>query len=157
MWRKATRRRAERTQQPADRLPSVSTYDILLNMEEMRAVETLSALAHPTRLAVFRFLLRVAPEGRAAGVVAQELGIAPATLSFHLAELRRSGLIVSRRESRSIMYAANDAAMRDLLGYLMEDCCQGRPEICAPFLSVQPLGRVRAPMRRADEPRRAAR
>jgi DNA-binding transcriptional ArsR family regulator len=113
-------------------------------MEESQAVGALGALAHPTRLAVFRFLLRVAPEGRAAGTVADALGIAPATLSFHLAELRRAGLIVSRRESRSIIYAANDAAMRDLLGYLMDDCCQGRPEICAPFLAVQPLGRVRA-------------
>jgi DNA-binding transcriptional ArsR family regulator len=114
-------------------------------MEELQAVNALGALAHPTRLAVFRFLLRVAPQGRAAGAVADALAIAPATLSFHLAELRRAGLIMSRRESRSIIYAANDAAMRDLLGYLMEDCCQGRPEICAPFLAMQPLGPVRAP------------
>ena len=119
-------------------------YYILRNMEESQAVEALGALAHSTRLAVFRFLLRVAPESRAAGVVSEALGIAPATLSFHLAELRRAGLIVSRRESRSIMYGANDQAMRDLLGYLMEDCCQGRPEICAPFLALQPLGRLRA-------------
>lgn len=112
-------------------------------MEESQAVAALSALAHPTRLAVFRFLLRMAPEGRAAGTVSGTLAIAPATLSFHLAELRRAGLIVSRRESRSIIYAANDAAMRTLLGYLMDDCCQGRPEICAPLLTVQPLRRVR--------------
>jgi ArsR family transcriptional regulator, arsenate/arsenite/antimonite-responsive transcriptional repressor len=120
-------------------------------MEESQAVGTLSALAHPTRLAVFRFLLRVAPEGRAAGVVSKALRMAPATLSFHLAELRRAGLIVARRESRSIIYAASDATMRDLLGYLMDDCCQGRPEICAPFLAVQPLGRLRAhPSRRGQ-------
>lgn len=119
-------------------------YDILRSVEETEAVAALGALAHPTRLAVFRFLLRVAPEGRAAGVIAEALKIAPATLSFHLAELRRAGLIVSRRQSRSIIYAASDATMRDLLGYLMGDCCQGRPEICAPFLAVQPLGRLRA-------------
>lgn len=117
-------------------------------MEESGAIAALAALAHPTRLAVFRFLLRVAPQGRAAGVVSEALGIAPATLSFHLAELRRAGLIASRRESRSIMYAANDQAMRELLGYLMEDCCQGRPEICAPFRSLQPLGLPRARARR---------
>jgi DNA-binding transcriptional ArsR family regulator len=113
-------------------------------MEEYDAVAALGALAHPTRLAVFRFLLRVAPDGRPAGTVADALAIAPATLSFHLAELRRAGLILARREGRSIIYAANDGAMRELLGYLMDDCCQGRPEICAPFLGVQPLGRIRA-------------
>ena len=112
-------------------------------MEEGNAVECLGALAHPTRLAVFRFLLRAAPDARPAGHVSQALGIAPATLSFHLAELRRAGLIVSRRERQSIMYAANDGAMRDLLSYLMDDCCQGRPEICAPFQALQPLGSVR--------------
>lgn len=117
-------------------------------MEESEAVAALAALAHPTRLAIFRFLLRAAPEGRAAGVVSDALGIAPATLSFHLAELRRAGLIVSRRESRSIMYAASDGAIRELLSYLMEDCCQGRPEICAPFRALQPLGLPRRRARR---------
>ena len=126
----------------------METYDILPNMEESKAIDALAALAHPTRLAVFRFLLRAAPEARAAGVVADALGIAPATLSFHLAELRRASLIVARRESRSIMYAANDGAMRELLGYLMADCCQGRPEICAPFLALQPIGLPRARARR---------
>jgi DNA-binding transcriptional ArsR family regulator len=112
-------------------------------VKELEAREALGALAHPTRLAVFRLLLRAAPDSRAAGVIAEVLGMAPATLSFHLAQLRRAGLIVARRESRSIMYAANDGTMRHLLGYLMEDCCQGRPEICAPFLSLQPLGCLR--------------
>lgn len=119
-------------------------YDILPSMEESNAVTALGALAHPTRLAVFRFLLRAAPEARSAGVVSQALAIAPATLSFHLAELRRAGLITSRRERQSILYAANDSAMRELLGYLMDDCCQGRPEICAPLLPLQPPGSLRA-------------
>ena len=97
------------------------------------AVEGLSALAHGHRLAVFRLLVRAGAEGMPAGEIAREIGLRPNTLSSHLTILFHAGLVYSRRESRSIIYSANYDGMRDLLGFLVEDCCAGRPEICAPF------------------------
>ncbi|GAB4394373.1 MAG: hypothetical protein Tsb0032_18930 [Kiloniellaceae bacterium] len=99
-------------------------------MEETQATQTLSALAQPTRLAVFRLLVRHGPDGLPAGEVAAQLGVQPATLSFHLAQLERAGLLASRRRSRQIIYAADFAAMRGLVGFLLDDCCHGHPEIC---------------------------
>ena len=96
-----------------------------------QALGALGALAQPTRLAVFRLLVREGPEGLPAGEVAARVGVQPATLSFHLAQLERAGLLVSRRRSRQILYAADFAAMRGLVGFLLDDCCHGRPEICA--------------------------
>lgn len=95
------------------------------------AVDALSALAHGSRLAVFRLLVRAGPEGLPAGEIAREIGALPNTLSTHLAILGHAGLVQSRREGRSIIYSADYAGMRALLGFLMEDCCGGRPEICA--------------------------
>ena len=95
------------------------------------AVVALSALAHPGRLEVFRRLVRTGPAGLAAGEIARVTGSLPNTLSSNLAVLAGAGLVRSRREGRSIIYAADFAAMRGLLAYLMEDCCDGRPEICA--------------------------
>jgi ArsR family transcriptional regulator len=77
-------------------------------------------------------LVRAGSEGVAAGDVARELGVAPNTLSAHLSVLANAGLVTSRRESRSIIYAADYAGMSDLLAFLVEDCCQGRAEVCAP-------------------------
>lgn len=94
------------------------------------AVDALSALAHANRLAVFRLLVRAGPEGMAAGAIAREVGALPNTLSTHLAILGNAGLIGSRREGRSVIYSADYARMRDLLGFLVADCCAGRPEIC---------------------------
>lgn len=94
------------------------------------AVEALSALAHGSRLAVFRLLVRAGAEGMAAGEVAREVGAVPSTLSTHLAILERARLIQSRRVGRSLIYSANYDGMRDLLGFLVADCCAGRPEIC---------------------------
>lgn len=94
------------------------------------AVDALSALAHASRLAVFRLLVRAGPDGLAAGEVAREVGLLPNTLSTHLAILGNAGLVRSRREGRSIIYAADYDGMRDLLGFLVADCCAGRPEIC---------------------------
>jgi len=108
------------------------------------AVDALSALAHGSRLAVFRLLVRAGPEGVAAGDIAREIGALPNTLSSHLTILGHAGLIQSRREGRSILYSANYDRMRELLGFLMEDCCAGRPEICAPLATGCPPAREAA-------------
>lgn len=94
------------------------------------AVEALSALAHGSRLAVFRLLVRAGEDGLAAGDIAREIGAIPSTLSTHLALLSHAGLIRQRRDGRSLIYSADYARMRDLLGFLVADCCAGRPEIC---------------------------
>jgi DNA-binding transcriptional ArsR family regulator len=97
------------------------------------AVEALSALAHASRLAVFRLLVRTGAEGMAAGDIAREVGALPNTLSTHLTILGHAGLVHSRREGRSIIYSADYDRMRELLGFLVADCCGGRPEICGPL------------------------
>jgi DNA-binding transcriptional ArsR family regulator len=109
-------------------------------MELRPAVAALSALAHDGRLNIFRLLFRVGAEGMAAGEIARTLGVLPNTLSASLNVLSHSGLIASRREGRSIIYNADYGAMRDLLGFLVEDCCAGKPEICAPLVAVASRG-----------------
>ncbi len=95
-------------------------------MEIKIAVRSLIALAQETRLAVFRLLVEAGPEGINAGTIAEAMGVPAATLSFHLKELSRAGLVVSRQESRFIFYSANFSAMDDLIAYLTDNCCQGR-------------------------------
>jgi DNA-binding transcriptional ArsR family regulator len=102
-------------------------------MESELAVKRLAALAQDSRLAVFRLLVKAGPEGLAAGEIARTLDITPNTLSAQLNVLANAGLVASRRDGRSIIYSAAYAAMSELLLHLMEDCCQGRPEICAPL------------------------
>jgi DNA-binding transcriptional ArsR family regulator len=99
-------------------------------MQEKQALSALAALSHETRLWVFRLLVRQGPAGMPAGEIAQRLGIPPATLSFHLKELERAGLIGATRRHRQILYATDYAGTRELLDFLMRDCCQGHPEIC---------------------------
>jgi len=99
-------------------------------MESNQALSGLAALAQETRLAIFRRLVRAGPGGESAGSIAEALNTPPPTLSFHLKELERAGLITQRRASRSLIYAAHYDSMRDLLAFLMEDCCAGHPEIC---------------------------
>ncbi|TWU45079.1 putative HTH-type transcriptional regulator YgaV [Novipirellula aureliae] len=99
-------------------------------MEINEAVVALSALAQESRLTVFRMLVTVGAEGYAAGEIAERLGIPPATLSFHLKELASAGLVKSRKEGRSITYSLNPKGINCLMGFLIEDCCQGRPELC---------------------------
>jgi ArsR family transcriptional regulator len=99
-------------------------------MNEKQALSALGALAQETRLAIFRLLVQVGPEGKDAGGIGTMLRVLPPTLSFHLKELERAGLIVQRRESRNLIYAARYEGMRELLAYLMQDCCGGHPEIC---------------------------
>jgi DNA-binding transcriptional ArsR family regulator len=99
-------------------------------MEAKQALPCLAALAHETRLAVFRLLVREGPAGISAGDIAQRLGVPPPTLSFHLKELERAGLIRAARQHRQIRYATDYAGTRALLDFLMRDCCQGHPELC---------------------------
>lgn len=100
-------------------------------MELKAATASLSALGHEGRLAVFRLLIQAGPQGVAAGEIARRMDMLPNTLSANLNILSHAGLIGSRREGRSILYAADYGAMTGLLGFLMEDCCNGAPEICA--------------------------
>lgn len=99
-------------------------------------VKSLSALAHASRLAVFRLLVRAGPAGVTAGVLAADIGVLPNTLSTHLAILSNAGLIRSRRAGRSVIYSADFDRTRDLLGFLVADCCAGRPEICGSLDAV---------------------
>jgi DNA-binding transcriptional ArsR family regulator len=94
-------------------------------MDKSDAVEALGALAQETRLEIFRLLVQAGDHGMAAGQIGVRLKLPPATLSFHLNQLRHAGLISYRRESRSLIYAAEYAAMNSLIGYLTENCCQG--------------------------------
>ena len=100
------------------------------------AVDALSALAHASRLAVFRLLVRAGTDGLPAGEIAREVGLLPNTLSTHLTILGNAGLVRSRREGRSIIYSADYDGMRGLLGFLVADCCAGRPEICGDLLAL---------------------
>ncbi len=100
-------------------------------METNDAVAALAALAQDNRLEVFRLLVRAGPEGMPAGRVADELGLAPNTLTFHFDRLRLAGMVTVRREGRSMIYAARYEAMNALLAYLTENCCRGT-EGCGP-------------------------
>ncbi|WP_404369095.1 ArsR/SmtB family transcription factor [Sphingomonas sp. MMS24-J45] len=88
-------------------------------------VSALAALAQQHRLAVFRMLVEAGPDGLAAGVIATRLDLAPSSLSFHLAQLERAGLVSTVRAGRSILYSADFAAMTALVSYLTENCCGG--------------------------------
>ena len=101
-------------------------------MKKSVVIGALSALAQETRLEIFRLLVEKGPAGLPAGEIGTRLGQPSPTMSFHLNQLRFAGMVTSRRESRSIIYSANFKAMNDLLAYLTENCCGGRPELCAP-------------------------
>jgi DNA-binding transcriptional ArsR family regulator len=94
-------------------------------MSPDQTVRALGALAQEYRLAAFRFLVQAGPDGLSAGALADVVGIAPSSLSFHLAQLSHAGLIVQRRVGRSLIYSADFAAMNGLLAYLTENCCAG--------------------------------
>ena len=102
-------------------------------MEDTAAIEALSALAHAGRLAVVRLLVRAGPAGLSAGNIARASDTPANTMSTQLAILARTGLIRSRRDSRSVIYSADYSQIAALIGFLMEDCCEGRPEVCAPL------------------------
>ena len=102
-------------------------------MEIDEAVRRLSALAQEARLEVFRLLVKAGPDGLAAGEIARKLKTQPNTMSAQLLVLANAGLVRARREGRSIIYAADFESMSGLLLYLTEDCCGGKPEVCAPL------------------------
>jgi len=109
-------------------------------MEIKSAVAALTALAQETRLSVFRLLIEAGPEGLAAGAVAEKLDVLPATLSFHLKELSRVGLVTSRQESRFVYYSANFDQMAALMTFLTQNCCRGMPQECLTVVETA-LGR----------------
>lgn len=105
-------------------------------MKSSHAVRVLSALAQESRLETFRLLVRALPDGLPAGRIAEELGVSPGTMSFHLKELTAARLIQQRREGRSIIYSLNIQTMQSLLAFLIEDCCQGQADLCQSALAA---------------------
>lgn len=105
-------------------------------MEERQALMSFTALSQETRLHIVRMLVVAGPDGMAAGAIAEKAEVSPSNVSFHLKELERAGLINQQRESRSIIYTANYDGLGALVRFLLEDCCAGHPEICAPATEV---------------------
>jgi len=105
-------------------------------MESTDAILAFSALAQDTRLEVFRLLVASEPDGMAAGDIARELAVPHNTMSSHLGVLTRAGLITSERHSRSIVYRAHLDRVREVVGFLLQDCCGGRPELCASVIDT---------------------
>ncbi|HEX4886115.1 MAG TPA: metalloregulator ArsR/SmtB family transcription factor [Casimicrobiaceae bacterium] len=104
-------------------------------METNAVLAALAALSQASRLAIFRLLVQHAPDGLSAGVIAEKLDLAPATLSFHLKELVRAGLLEQRQDGRFLFYSANVATMNELIRYLTDNCCvlgSCAPAQCAP-------------------------
>ena len=105
-------------------------------MKKSLALDAFGALSQETRLDIFRRLIRAVPDPMAAGDLAKELGVPPSTLSTHLAILSRAGLVKAERQGRTILYAADTEGARQLLSFLIKDCCRGQPEICKPLLEA---------------------
>jgi DNA-binding transcriptional ArsR family regulator len=117
-------------------------FHIIGNMETKQIINALGALAQESRLAIFRLLVEAGPPGLAVGAIAESLGLANATLSFHLKELTQAGLTVATPNGRSIIYSANFATMNGLVDYLTENCCAGAgcataTSACAPVSARQ--------------------
>ena len=115
-------------------------------METSHAVAALAALAQETRLTIYRLLVEAGPKGLSVGEIGASIAAAPATLSFHLKELHRAGLVQSRQEGRYVFYAADYAAMNGLLGFLSENCCARDAIGCGPSCTPK------RPARRASKP-----
>lgn len=106
-------------------------------MNQQQAVTLLCALGNDTRLNVFRYLTRFGPDGAAAKQVAEAIGVAPNSLSFHLKDLKHAGLVTTRRAGREMRYAVDYAAAHGLVAYLIEHCCEDAPEGCPPACRPQ--------------------
>jgi DNA-binding transcriptional ArsR family regulator len=117
-------------------------------LEAKQVIAALGALAHETRLAVFRMLVERGPDGMPAGTISDSLGLPPSSLTFHLQQLVHAGLITQRRMSRQVIYATDFAAMNEVMGYLTENCC-GSAEICAPACRPESVGTAEAIKRKS--------
>ena len=113
-------------------------------MESEQAILALAALAQSTRLSVFRLLVKHEPDGLAAGEIARAIAVPQNTMSAHLAILARAGLVMSARKSRSIIYRADLAVFQSLTSFMVEDCCGGAAELCAPIAACKPARGKRA-------------
>lgn len=102
-------------------------------MKEQSAISALGALAQEDRLAAFRMLVSQGPQGLPSGVIAEKLDVQPTRMSFHLTTLERAGLLTTHREGRHVRYAVDYGQMKNLLTFLMEDCCGRNPAICGFF------------------------
>lgn len=114
-------------------------------MEKTSALAALAALAQENRLDVFRLLVQAGPQGMTAGAIAEELGLAPNTLTFHFDRLRAAGLVTVERHGRSMVYSARFETMNAVIGFLTENCCAGSAGTCAPAPVCKP---ARAPRTR---------
>ena len=125
-------------------------------MDLKDAVAALAALAQETRLSIFRLLVEAGPEGVSVGTIGQRLKVPGATLSFHLKELARAGLISSRQKKQFIYYATDFGRMAELMTFLTEHCCHGMPKECltvvetalGSYCSSQPVTKKRKPIGR---------
>jgi ArsR family transcriptional regulator, arsenate/arsenite/antimonite-responsive transcriptional repressor len=111
-------------------------------MKTPDVIEALGALAHEHRLAIYRLLVQRGPEGLSAGAIGQRIGLLPSSLTFHLQNLQRAGLIAQRRESRQLFYSCDFSVMNGLVGYLTENCCGNSGADCA--VSCVPATPVKA-------------
>jgi ArsR family transcriptional regulator, arsenate/arsenite/antimonite-responsive transcriptional repressor len=118
-------------------------------MNAKRAVDALAALAHEYRLGVYRMLVETGPDGLNAGTIASRLKLPPSSLTFHLQNLHRAGLVTQQRKSRELIYAADFDAMSGLVSYLTENCCSGSTSACA--TSCVPVPAVRKGTRKSSK------
>jgi len=122
-------------------------------METHEAVTVLGALAQETRLGIFRLLVEAGPEGMPAGAIAESLGVAPATLSFHLKELSTAGLAHARQEGRFVIYTADFECMAALMTFLTRNCCKGMPSDCLDTMETALSRCCPSPARRSTRSR----
>jgi ArsR family transcriptional regulator, arsenate/arsenite/antimonite-responsive transcriptional repressor len=121
-------------------------------MEIKAAVTALAALAQETRLSIYRLLIEAGPEGLSVGRIGQTLEVPGATLSFHLKELARAGLVSSRQEKQFIYYAVDFERMAELMTYLTQNCCKGMPQECLTVVETA-LGRCCPPQSKPKKPK----
>jgi DNA-binding transcriptional ArsR family regulator len=146
-----------------DALAPAIYFDNNRNMETKAALKALAALAQETRLGIFRHLVERGPDGAVAGLIADELRIPAATLSFHLKEMIHAELLESAQEGRFVRYTASLAVVQDLVGFLTENCCGGDASKCAPVCAPSPGNakpnakpRVRTPAKSGPTARKSA-